>query len=989
MNFTMQILQCSKKRVISALLTLFCVTALPALALDQVNLRLKFLHQVQFAGYYAAVEKGYYRDLGLEVNIVEGRIGDEPLKNVLSGVSQFGIASSSIILERHAGKPVVVLGVIFQHSPYVLLVPRTGATQTIHDIIGKPVMLSAQSEELIAYLKKEGISLDKLKLIKHSFNPKDLIQGKTYGFSAYATNETDVLDQTGFAYQAYTPRSAGIDFYGDNLFTSEQQIKEHPARVKAFREASMRGWIYAMAHKEEMVDLILSKYSKRNSREHLLYEAKQMTDLVQAELVEMGYMNPGRWKHIGEVYADLGMLPDNPQLPGFLYEANPPPDFRWWYRSLAGVALLALAAWLIHLKRLNIERRQAQASLKASEERYRRLFSESSMAQVVYDIDSLHILAANESYLQMLGYASEEVIGRTVDFPFEPAQREKMMLRLREIVAEKNDVIYRGRWNYLHRDGHRIEVESISRRVDSAEHRARIASLEDVTERERIRSELNAYKLHLEEMVDTRTAELTVAKQMAEAANRAKSAFLSNMSHELRTPLNAVLGFSQLLQRDQEMGVESRKKLTTINRSAQHLLALINDVLEISRIEAGRSVTRHEVFDLKDVLVSVEEMMQVRADSKRLHFSIDHAADLPLYVEGDSPHLKQVLINLLGNAVKYTDQGSISFKVSQRNGSVEFEIADTGPGIAADDLERIFQPFYQTEGGIAKGEGTGLGLAISQQYTRLMGGQLQVASELGQGSVFTLLVPLQRSDAPAVQINAVAHVVALEAGQAAVRVLVVDDKADNRELVKQLLETTGFEVQTAENGQHAVASFQAWQPHLIWLDMRMPVMDGYDAARTIRGLPGGDKVKIVALTASAFEEDREYILAAGCDDMVRKPLEETVLFTVMGKLLNLRYRYEDVKVATRTKTHQDEFDFSVLSPAKLQKLAEAAVALNLDAIQKLLVPIRESDPEIALALDGLAQTFRFDLIADRVRAAIDIQSTQSTADGEPFRGAAV
>jgi ABC-type nitrate/sulfonate/bicarbonate transport system substrate-binding protein len=208
----MQILQCSKKRVISALFTLFCVTALPALALDQVNLQLKFLHQFQFAGYYAAIEKGYYRDLGLEVNIVEGRIGDEPIKNVLSGISQFGIASSSIILERHAGKPVVVLGVIFQHSPYVLLVPRTGATQTIHDIIGKPVMLSAQSEELIAYLKKEGISLDKLKLIKHSFNPKDLIHGKTYGFSAYATNETDVLDQTGFAYQAYTPRSAGIDF---------------------------------------------------------------------------------------------------------------------------------------------------------------------------------------------------------------------------------------------------------------------------------------------------------------------------------------------------------------------------------------------------------------------------------------------------------------------------------------------------------------------------------------------------------------------------------------------------------------------------------------------------------------------------------------------------------------------------------------------------------------------------------------------------------
>jgi signal transduction histidine kinase/CheY-like chemotaxis protein len=534
---------------------------------------------------------------------------------------------------------------------------------------------------------------------------------------------------------------------------------------------------------------------------------------------------------------------------------------------------------------------------------------------------------------------------------------------LHEIVQEENDAIdatYRGRWHYQHREGHQIEVEGISRRIEYANHRARIASLEDVTERERIREELNTHKLHLEEMVETRTIELNVAKQLAESANRAKSVFLANMSHELRTPLNAILGFTQLMKRD-NIAPENQKNLATINRAGQHLLALINDVLEISRIEAGRTLLQSEPFDLAEILTSVEEMIRFKADDKGLQFITEHASNLPAFVEGDGPHLKQVLINLLGNAVKYTEQGQLALRVSQRNGEINFEVSDTGPGISEQDQARIFQPFYQTQGGIAKGEGTGLGLAISQEYTKMMKGRLEVKSQPGQGSTFMLSLPLPAVHAPALQAPA-RTIIGLEAGQEEIRILIVDDKEDNRELVMQLLEPTGFVLRTANDGQQAIASFIEWQPQLIWMDMRMPVMDGYQATQQIRNLPGGDKVKIVALTASAFEEERQKIIESGCDDMVRKPLEEASLFSVMGTLLGLPYRYAEPAANKQTSSVQ-HLDLSVLSQAQIAALKTAAEHLDFDKMRQMVSVLKNTHPKLAARMEEIVQGFRFDQIA--------------------------
>ena len=481
---------------------------------------------------------------------------------------------------------------------------------------------------------------------------------------------------------------------------------------------------------------------------------------------------------------------------------------------------------------------------------------------------------------------------------------------------------------------------------------------------EGMRNSLALDRKELKRQVSERTSELAASLLKAESANKAKSVFLANMSHELRTPLNAVLGFSQLLQRESGLSEEGRKSLATINRSGQHLLALINDVLEISRIEAGRSDVQIRAFDLQDALSSVEEMIRGRAEGKDLLFQADYAASLPRYVKGDESHLKQVLINLLGNAVKYTKQGHVMLRVSRRNlgrsEAICFEVSDTGPGISIEDQTRIFQPFYQTAAGIAQAEGTGLGLAISREYTRQMNGSLSVDSQLGQGSVFTLTLPLAEAEASAIK-TATGHVIGLEGEQQEVRVLVVDDKADNRELVRQLLVAAGIDVRTANDGQQAVDAFKDWQPRLIWMDMRMPVMDGYESTRQIRALPGGDVVKIIALTASAFEEDRAAILAAGCDDMVRKPLEEDRLFAVMGELLGLRYRYAEAVTPAQTAT---ELDLSVLPAEMQQKLKAAAEALDVDEIKTLVAQIGTAHPPLAAALETLVQAYRFDRIAE-------------------------
>ncbi|MDB5337151.1 MAG: Aerobic respiration control sensor protein ArcB [Planctomycetaceae bacterium] len=461
-------------------------------------------------------------------------------------------------------------------------------------------------------------------------------------------------------------------------------------------------------------------------------------------------------------------------------------------------------------------------------------------------------------------------------------------------------------------------------------------------------------------------------EQSLQQANRAKSVFLANMSHEIRTPMNAILGFSQLMLRDQDLTTRQCQYLGTINRSGEHLLALINDILEMSKIEAGRTTLNLSTFDLPVLLKDLEMMFRVRTDEKRLSFSVEMIGDVPQYIETDINKLRQVFINVLGNAVKFTEQGGIGVRVRADRTGLEgpflrVEIEDTGPGISSDDQDKLFRHFEQTKTGQQAGTGTGLGLAISREFVRLMGGAISVNSQVGKGSVFVIDLPLKEGEAQAVQAKEPArHVLRLKPGQATCRVLIVDDIEDNRQLLAQLLAPVGFEIHLATNGAEAVQEFADWRPHLILMDFRMPVMDGHEAIRRIRAAVGGREPKIIAVTASAMDENRQDLLAIGANDFISKPFREVELFEKIHTNVGVEYVYAaDPAVIVETETAEVTSETFAGWPAELiDPMREAVITADLDQLLENIEQVRARNPRVADELRRLAEAFQYQKLLD-------------------------
>jgi PAS domain S-box-containing protein len=601
------------------------------------------------------------------------------------------------------------------------------------------------------------------------------------------------------------------------------------------------------------------------------------------------------------------------------------------------------------------ERLRAEEAIRASESRFRSIIEQAPIGMgISRNGTTLYI---NPVFARMFAFDSpDQAIGFPVLELHAPEKRLEVAERIRrrsvgEAVSGEHESLG------FRRDGSQFPMQIMVAGVELVDGPAHIAFVLDITERKRNEDDLRKYRDHLEELVEQRSRELNVAKEAADHANRAKSEFLASMSHEIRTPLNAVLGFAQQLGRDASLGPAQRRAAEVINNSGEHLLQLITDILDMSRIEAGRVTSDPADFDLRVMCNNMHSMFLGRAREKGLTLELRLDPDLPRFVRTDERKLRQILINLLANAVKFTAMGGIILAVDWRDGMLRCAVTDTGPGMTADEAARLFKPFVQTLAGRRQGGGAGLGLALSLGFAQTLGGTLTVTSTVGVGTVFTLVIPVSLS-ASATRSIAARHALRLADGHTAPRVLVAEDHGDSRELLVGLMRRVGCVADGVGDGAAAVAACRDDGYDLVWMDIDMPVMDGLAAAIAIRALPRKAPM-IIALTAAAFTEDRPRLLAGGCDEVTYKPYRDDDLFRLMERLLGIHFVWEQARPRPKTMPGLSDEELAGLwSAVPAADRARFAAALEVGDTEACIALVKPwSDPALVAALTGMLSSY--------------------------------
>jgi len=608
---------------------------------------------------------------------------------------------------------------------------------------------------------------------------------------------------------------------------------------------------------------------------------------------------------------------------------------------------------LVGIGRDITKRRMAEEALRQSENIMRSITDSAYDAIIMIDPEGL-ISYWNPAAERIFGYTGSEAMGMNLHNLIVPLRFHQAHNDALPKFQQTGQGAAIGKildMEAHRKDGNEISVQMSLSAIQLNNQWHAVGVLRDVTDQKRIEQAL------------------VMAKQQAEQANKSKSVFLANMSHEIRTPLNAIIGFSQLINRDKHLSDVQKEYVSSIIHAGEHLLGLINDILELSKIEAGRSILNPSNVDLYALLDELQMIFKERMQSKNLKFIYEKAPDLPRFIFVDESKLRQIFINLIGNALKFTDEGGIAVRTRVQRNEVGTdilvsEIQDSGSGIPENEIGMLFKHFEQTSSGISKGSGTGLGLALSRELATLMGGGITVSSELGKGSVFTFRVEIKEGNSAISEKNEPKGVIGIVQGVSPFRILVVDDQKDNLKVASTLLRLVGFETKEALNGADAIAKFEDWNPHLILMDMRMPVMDGYEATKRIKSTAKGIQTPIVALTASTFEDELKKIDSLGIQGYIRKPFKENELFNTIGKILGIKYIYEDEILATPTKYTTDnstlEQDIAKLPNNLLLKMQNALAIADLDLLIQLIKSIEPNNMDLVRQLMHMVVNYDYD-----------------------------
>lgn len=728
--------------ILRCLLTL-TLAALPCLLVEagteeKVVVQLKWKHAFQFAGHYAAVEQGYYREAGLAVELVEGGPETNFSEELATGRCQYAVALSSMLIHRQEGKPVVALAAVMQHSPEVLLVPEASGINNPHQMAGRTVAVSPEdTPALLAMFKNEGLAADAVKTIPYTFDLARMLKGEITGMGAYSTNEPFHMKQQKVPFRIIQPRDYGVDFYGDCLFTSDQEIQQHPERVQAFLKATLRGWEYAMDHREEMVQLVRSRYRCPHSPEALLYEAEEMAQLMFYELIDIGHMNEGRWKHIGDTYVRLGMLPQDYTLEGFLYDPNPTTNLRWLSWSLGGalISTLLLTGLVLVLMRTNRRIAEAEKDSQESKAMLQTILDTIPVGVFWKDRDS-RILGCNRVFAEYVGLSGPDAaeglttaaLPRRWRDPSDTLSDEEVFNQGRSILLTEQ-VLSNADGSQRH-----LYQSKVPLKDDTGATIGLLGIVENVTS-------LKEAQEH-----QARLKDRLLQVQKYESLHR----LANGVCHHSNNILQALTSYAELARMQTPPG-QARDFMDGVLRESQRVATLNRMLLTCT----GHGLHQFENLSVHGFLQESLTTLKCCLPSAQLLEWNPRGEDALIHADRES--LRHLLINLLTNASEAMEgkTGDITMQTGVGYCSVEslqegrmdpppapgeyafIEITDQGIGMTQEVMKMVFDPFFST-----KFTGRGLGMAAVMGILKSHQGTIKIQSQPGIGTQVRVLLPV-------------------------------------------------------------------------------------------------------------------------------------------------------------------------------------------------------------------------------------------------------